>query len=72
MKAKMDELTEKAGHAIRENVAHIIFGVVILLMVVISFVEMGAGDGTVDWFGLTVNITCSCPCLYRIVGGKSE
>lgn len=57
MKAKMDDLTEKAGHAIRENVAHIIFGVVTLLMVVISFVDMGAGDGAVDWFGLTVNIT---------------
>lgn len=57
MKVNMDELTEKAGHAIRENVAHIIFGVVILLMVVVSFVDLGAGDGAVDWFGLIVNIT---------------
>lgn len=57
MKIKFDELSEKAGHAVRENVAHIIFAVVILLMVVISFVDMGTGDGNVDWFGLMVNIT---------------
>lgn len=57
MKAKTDELMEKAGHAIRENVAHIIFGAVILLMVVISFVDMGKGDGIINWFDLVVNIT---------------
>lgn len=57
MKVNVDELTEKAGHAIRENVAHIIFGVVILLMVVVSFVDMGTGDGKIDWFNLLINIT---------------
>ena len=57
MKIKFDELSEKAGYAVRENVAHIIFAVVVLLMVVISFVDMRTGDGNVDWFGLIVNIT---------------
>lgn len=56
MKVKVDELTEKAGHAIRENVAHIIFGAVVLLMVFISFVDMGKGDGYFDWFGFGVNL----------------
>lgn len=56
MKVKTDEIMEKAGHAIRENVAHIIFGAVLLLMVVISFVDMGKGDGKFDWFGFGVNL----------------
>lgn len=56
MKVKTDELMEKAGHAIRENVAHIIFGAVILLMGFISFVNLGKGDGKIDWFNLVVNI----------------
>lgn len=56
MKAKLDELTDRAGHAVRENVAHIIFGAVIALMICVSFVEMGAGDGKINWLGMTVNI----------------
>lgn len=56
MKVKVDELTEKAGRAVRENVAHIIFGAVVLLMVFLSFVDMGRGKGVFDWFGFAVNI----------------
>ncbi|MDE6397963.1 MAG: hypothetical protein K2L51_01445 [Clostridiales bacterium] len=56
MKVKVDELTEKAGHAILENVAHIIFGAVILLMIVISFVYMCKGDGKFDWFNFGINL----------------
>lgn len=57
MKEKVNDLKEKAGHAIRENVAHIIFGAVVLLMIFLSFVDMGKGDGAFDWFGFCVNLT---------------
>lgn len=56
MKMKVDEITEKAGRAVRENVAHIIFGAVILLMVFLSFVDMEKGDGAFDWFNFAVNL----------------
>lgn len=52
---KVDELTEKAGHAIRENIAHIIFGAVILFMVFLSFVNMGRDKKAFDWFNFFVN-----------------
>ena len=57
MKTKVEEITEKVGHAVRENVAHIIFAAVILLMAFISFVKIGVGDGLIDWFGLLINVT---------------
>ena len=57
MKIKFDELSERAGHAVRENVAHIIFAVVVVLMFVVSFVDLDTGDGKIDWFNLVVNIT---------------
>ena len=56
MAVKIEELTERAGKTIRENVAHIIFSAVIGLMIVLSFVDMGKGDGKIDWFNLIVNI----------------
>lgn len=53
---KFDEFGERAGTVVRENIAHIIFGAVILLMILLSFVNLTAGDGKVDWLGLCINI----------------
>lgn len=53
---KLDEFGEKAGAVVRENVAHIIFGVVILCVVLLSFVQISSGDGEIDWLDFCINI----------------
>lgn len=53
---KLDELGEKAGRAVRANVAHIIFGVVVILMVFLSFVTVRAEKGTFNWFNFLINL----------------
>lgn len=54
---RLDEFGEKAGTVVRENIAHIILAAIILLMVLLSFVNITAGDGQLDWFNLAINIT---------------
>lgn len=53
---KYDEIGEKVGRAVRENVAHIIFGAVVLLMVFLSFVTVRAEKGTFNWFNFLINL----------------
>lgn len=54
---KIDEMTEKAGRAVRENIAHIIFVSVVLLMIFLSFVTVRAESGNFNWFNFFINLT---------------
>lgn len=53
---KLDEFGEKAGAVVRENIAHIIFGVVILCVILLPFVRITSGDGQIDWIEMCINI----------------
>ncbi len=53
---KFDDIGEKAGRAVRENVAHIIFGAVVLLMIFLSFVTVHAEKGSFNWFNFLINM----------------
>lgn len=53
---KLDEFGEKAGAVVRENIAHIIFGVVVLCVILLPFVQITSGDGQIDWLDMCINI----------------
>lgn len=54
---KLGDIGERAGRTVRENIAHIIFAVVVVLMVFLSFVTAYPDDGEFNWFSFLINLS---------------